>query len=254
MSIKVMNWVWEHSDAAGTELLMLLAIADHADDDGTNAWPSRTTLAAKTRLDERTVRRVIKRLEAAGQLRVQRGHGRSNSNRYIVVMANANGDGVHRREMGAARPGAVRPPGSSPWGAVPPEKGAFDPQKGVAAPPEPSLTVQEPSKRYLSPPDSTDFEAFWSIYPRRKAKQAAHKAWTRAIRSGADPATLIAAAERFAAQRSGQDAKFTPHPATWLTQARWHDEPDAPPLRLVAGDRRPFRNPADQSVYEEDLL
>ena len=62
MSIKVMTWVWDNSPTAGTELLLLLAIADQADDRGTNAWPSLRSLARRTRLDPRTVQRVIRRL------------------------------------------------------------------------------------------------------------------------------------------------------------------------------------------------
>jgi hypothetical protein len=81
-----MTWVWDHAEVAGTELLLLLAIADHADDHGGNAWPSIATLAAKTRLDPRTVRRVITRLEAAGHLVVTRRAGRSQTNRYALVM------------------------------------------------------------------------------------------------------------------------------------------------------------------------
>ncbi|MBA8825315.1 hypothetical protein FHX42_002666 [Saccharopolyspora lacisalsi] len=85
MSGKVMTWVWERSPTKGTELLMLLAIADNASDDGTDAFPSVRTLARKTRLDERTVQRVIRRLTDEGHLRVEKEGGRK-SNRYAVLM------------------------------------------------------------------------------------------------------------------------------------------------------------------------
>lgn len=35
-----MTWVWDQSTTAGNERLVLLAIADTADDHGGNAWPS----------------------------------------------------------------------------------------------------------------------------------------------------------------------------------------------------------------------
>lgn len=85
MSIKVMTWVWDHSTAVGTELLMLLAIADHASDDGRDAWPSIKTLARRTRLGERTVQRVLKRLADEGQLIIYPGGGRR-SNHYEIPM------------------------------------------------------------------------------------------------------------------------------------------------------------------------
>ncbi|MDQ3154740.1 MAG: helix-turn-helix domain-containing protein [Actinomycetota bacterium] len=85
MSLKAMNWVWDHSTAAGTELLVLLAIADNADDTGANAYPSTDTLARKTRLDTRTVQRVIRRLAERGHLMVHRGGGRA-ANRYSIPL------------------------------------------------------------------------------------------------------------------------------------------------------------------------
>lgn len=71
MSIKVMTWVWAHSPAQGTDRLILLAIADSADDDGGNAWPSEATLADKAKVSERTVRRSIRSLEEMGVLTVE---------------------------------------------------------------------------------------------------------------------------------------------------------------------------------------
>ena len=90
-----MAWVWNRSQAAGTDRLILLAIADAADHDGTNAWPSIATLMRKTRLSERTVRRGLRRLSDLGELRVhQRGgptypgnpHPGHRTNRYTVRM------------------------------------------------------------------------------------------------------------------------------------------------------------------------
>lgn len=86
MSIKVMTWVWEFSLTGGTERLTLLAIADNAADDGSNAWPSLATLARKTRLDERSVRRILRRLEEGGHIKVELNAGPSGTNRYTVLM------------------------------------------------------------------------------------------------------------------------------------------------------------------------
>jgi hypothetical protein len=85
-----MTWVWEHSPAKGTELLTLLAIANNAADDGSNAWPSIARLAQKTRLDERTVRRVLHRLAEGGHLVIEVSAGPSGTNRYTVVMTPGN--------------------------------------------------------------------------------------------------------------------------------------------------------------------
>lgn len=94
MSIRCQNWVYEYSEATGNDRLVLLAIADEADDDGTNAFPGIKRIAHKARVPERTVMRSLERLEASGYLVVhrpeQRGRGRFNS--YVVAMDNGNPD------------------------------------------------------------------------------------------------------------------------------------------------------------------
>jgi hypothetical protein len=51
MSVRTLNRVWEASRQTGGALLVLLAIADFADDDGL-AYPSISTLARKARLSD----------------------------------------------------------------------------------------------------------------------------------------------------------------------------------------------------------
>lgn len=87
MSIRVMSAVWEHSEAEGVELLVLLAIADCASDDGGNAWPSIATLSRKTRVSARTVQRAIRTLEARGEMVVQLNAGMRGANVYKVTTA-----------------------------------------------------------------------------------------------------------------------------------------------------------------------
>ena len=73
MSVKVMAMVWDESKAVGNARLVLLAIADSCDHDGTNAWPAVATIARKTLLSERTVQRKIRELTEMGELRVVPG-------------------------------------------------------------------------------------------------------------------------------------------------------------------------------------
>jgi Helix-turn-helix domain len=87
MSIAVMNWVWANSPTSGNERLVLLALADACSrDDGTGCWPSAATIARKANISDRTVRRVIARLEAGGHVIVHRGGGRAGvTNSYTVA-------------------------------------------------------------------------------------------------------------------------------------------------------------------------
>lgn len=71
MSIKVLDRVWKSSKAKGGDLLLLLAIADNADEKTGSAYPSINYLAKKTRLTERAVQYSLRRLEALGELTIQ---------------------------------------------------------------------------------------------------------------------------------------------------------------------------------------
>ena len=72
MSIKVMAQVWEHSPAKGAELLLLLALADSADDNGI-ACLTVPELAERTRMTPRRARRVLLRLADSGAIEFTTG-------------------------------------------------------------------------------------------------------------------------------------------------------------------------------------
>lgn len=80
-----MSRVWEISGQSGGALIVLLAIADFADDAGI-AFPSIGTLARKARLSPRQVQRVVAALVAEGELWIEPGRGRQGSHLYRVVV------------------------------------------------------------------------------------------------------------------------------------------------------------------------
>jgi hypothetical protein len=88
LSVKVMTWVWEHSRSKLSARLVLLAIADHANGDGVDAFPSMAQLAHKTGLSERGVQMAVAELVRLGELHVSAGGGRGRTNRYRVLMVN----------------------------------------------------------------------------------------------------------------------------------------------------------------------
>ncbi len=75
VSVRVSSQVWKRSAQKGSALLLLLAIADHAHEDGGGSFASQLTLAGETRLSERQVRRLLKQLTASGELAVAKRPG-----------------------------------------------------------------------------------------------------------------------------------------------------------------------------------
>lgn len=74
MSVAATNYVWYVSTVEGSDRLVLLALADFADEDG-NCFGSWGKLSQKTRLCRATIATSLKRLRAAGHLvMVEKGH------------------------------------------------------------------------------------------------------------------------------------------------------------------------------------
>jgi hypothetical protein len=78
------------------------------------------------------------------------------------------------------------------------------------------------------------FDAWYNIYPRKKAKAQALRAYARAVENGADPDDLLSAIRRQAG-RLGNDLRYCPYPATWLNGKRWLDDDEPPAKRKPGG-------------------
>lgn len=104
MSIKVMTAVFDRYPNGGGEMLLALALADHASDDGTRVYPSVKALAEKTRQSERTVQYQLRRMQEAGWLvLVSAGNGgRSMASEYRI-----SPDWIKGAEIAPFKKGAI---------------------------------------------------------------------------------------------------------------------------------------------------
>jgi len=218
--IQISN-VLRHSASKGTARLVLIALADVANDDGevTAYARGRKVLAAKANCDEGSVKRAIAKLAKDGELEVLRvGTGREASNYRILVGSIEGG-------QDAPPAGAGRAPTGGETRAL---GGQDDP------PISPSPSVDGPSSPSPKAEEDLDFELFYEqIYPRRVGRGAARKAYT-AARKKADADTILAGAQVYAAAMKGKEARYIAHPATWLNGERWADDPAA----LAGGNGR----------------
>lgn len=84
MSIKAMNLVWEHSTQKGSGLILMLAIADFANDEMV-AFPSVDRLAFKTRMSRRNVQTLTRKICEQGELVVEEAKGPFGCNLYRIT-------------------------------------------------------------------------------------------------------------------------------------------------------------------------
>jgi hypothetical protein len=123
-----------------TEKLVLLAMADHARDDGTGCYPSVETLARKTSQSRRGVQKIIRRLEARALLKPTahaRG-GRSLSTEYQITLEKSEQSSLFSRQKG-------RTSDHKTANAVT-ERANLSAQKGEPGSPQPTTEPLEPSR------------------------------------------------------------------------------------------------------------
>lgn len=136
-----MTWVWDYSQARGSAHHVLLAIADCASDDGSNAYPSMSELVRKTRLSERAVQAAVKRLVALGELFVSANGGPRGCNLYRVLMVTPQ---IQHPAESAGGAQNLHPAESAPRRIRTPQKSTGDPAGSAHG------TVLEPSKKISS--------------------------------------------------------------------------------------------------------
>jgi hypothetical protein len=85
MSVKATTAVWDHSQTVGTARLVMLAIADSANDAGWQSYDKQDVIARKAHTSTRAVERAVKSAVAMGELEVHRPD-RSGRNQYSVML------------------------------------------------------------------------------------------------------------------------------------------------------------------------
>jgi hypothetical protein len=210
------------------------------------SWPAQPTLAKRISISRRAVQNGIYELEKHGHLRIEFGHGPGDSNHYFPIIKNAHAS-AHQsdKEVDEAAHGSAHEERAAecahsdgeyaqpaPAGAQPAPAGAQPSAHNTNEEP-----LDEPIEEIDSPPPDlaeedlttsleSSFEEWWRMYPRHVAKRRAREVYEGIVEKGkATTAELLAGAMRYAAERDGQDPRYTKHPTTWLRGGCWTDEP-----------------------------
>lgn len=81
---------------------------------------------------------------------------------------------------------------------------------------------------YLTVSQESQFDDWWSIFPKKVGKGAAERKFKIALKI-TDFETLKAGAVRYAREASDKEPQFIVSPARWLHEKRWLDEPERKP-------------------------
>lgn len=234
MSIKVMSQVWEVEGIDSSECLVLIALADHADDQG-RCYPSIGRLAKRTKLSDRGVQKVISRLIEKGFVTVSPCAGQGGSNLYTVT---------------------ATPEPRSPLNDVHPRTSFTTPPNHVRETPEPRSP--KPSRTTIEPSESVgarapSFDEFWASWPLAKnGKDAAKRAWAKL---SPDQRRLAKerAAEWCVSWRAANPRLNDIHPSTYLNNKRWEDEAQ-PTFTVIPGGPRDQSPQPNRQTAASDAL
>lgn len=222
MSIKALNWAWEQATTSSGQKLVLLALADHANDDG-HCWPGMKRIADKCAMSARQVSSHVANLEKAGLVTLNRRIKENNQySTYDYQLNFASGSLLPVEADFQRKPtsGTQQKPTSGG-----PAEADFRT--------EPSVKNRKKEPSVSSSSDDDGFEDWWKHYPRKVGKGQARRAWKAALKK-TDIATLTVTLALYKQMIAGKDETYIAHPATWLNGERWLDQPVTPEETVAA--------------------
>jgi hypothetical protein len=220
-------------------------VEDAGDFNGVTRWRLRMDVCRSdedgSEAEQRRQRRLEAQRERNRRYRERRqGTLSGDVSTECVTPHDSVNDAVAQRHVTPSQPSS--PQVTTPVTAIELPRTATLPHLPVRESDERLFDVEAPTPAKKPGKGKTDIEAafaeWWDTYPRKKDKQKGKAAYRRAVagykRDGetfppTSPTVLLAAVKRLAADRDGEEKRFTPYPASWLNGRRWEDEDDTAP-------------------------
>lgn len=216
MSWGALAWAAKTRVERASEKLILIALCDRHNDETGFAYPSINWLCEFSSLNRKTVISALDRLEACGLIE-DSGRRVGSTKQVKVYTINVGKESQNRNSS---------------------EIGRKQSQKRDT---EPVSNLSSEAKASSESAKSSEFDDFWKLYPHKKAKGAARKAYLKA-RKAVDHGTLVRAVTTQVGWGVWANPDYSPHAATWLNDERWTDEPSADPRQAgkpIARGHRP---------------
>jgi hypothetical protein len=156
MSVVASAAVWKNSRAKGNQLLVMLALADFARDDG-HCWPSIDTVSKYARIGRRATQRAIRTLVEAGELSIDEGGGRHKTNTYRILIIEK---GVKETLFNLT------------------ERASLLTERAAPATPDPLLTIKNRKGRKRTPPVKTETPEAVEAYRRATQRYPNKATWS----------------------------------------------------------------------------
>ena len=233
-----------------SSLSTLKALAFCTGEHSNSCYPSMRTLQEMTGHSVKTIRAALDTLEEVGF--ITRTHRVGTSNVYALQIDVMRAHHRRRRwteTRDTGNPYVGDPNAVTVVDEIPVEEQSVNVKRinfaeATAGATEPPATVDTPApstgdiapiktKKGSTARVESDFLDFYAAYPRHVGKEAARRAFVKAVKAGTPAADIIEGARRYAAATAaaGTETRYVAHPATWLNAGRWSDDmQDAAPV------------------------
>ena len=205
MSFTAMAWASKQKVKTSTQKLVLLMLANYADDED-KCWPSKQTLADTCCMSKAAICNNISKLQEAGFLKVEKREGTSS-----IIRLNT---GVQQEDRGCPPRG----------------QGVSTKKTGGVHHVDTNLSYTLSSEPITEPILVDEgFEEFWQAYPKRSPHpNPKHPAKLKYVNArkvhNVSHETLMTAVKAYAASVAKKDREMIAQAQTWLNQRRWEDD------------------------------
>lgn len=206
MSFTAMSWASKQKVKTSTQKLVLLMLANYADDED-KCWPSKQTLADTCCMSKAAICSNISKLQEAGFLKVEKREGTSS-----IIRLNT---GVHQKDRGC------------PLGG----QGVSTKKTGGVHHVDTNLSMNQSDETITEEYTlvQAEFDEFWAAYPKRAPhSNPKHPAMLKYINARqklkVSRETILNSAKAYAAFVVGKDPEMIAQAVTWLNQRRWEED------------------------------
>lgn len=230
MSRKATDWAWRFHAPSPSAKLVLLALADRADD-ASECYPSVERLEIDTGLNRKTIIKATRELELAGAV-VDTGKRKGATQRVKVYQLATEIETVPKVESfqkrNSSKNGTLNSPKS---GTLNSTKSGTQNQsvEPVIKPIADHLAGDRVEKAFENRLNSNLFEQFWKNYTNKNGKQAALKAWQKFMRGKKEGQIRfwmnLMLAYYLRQREAGVLGYEHIHASTFINQQRWTDDP-----------------------------
>lgn len=213
MSFEASAWALKAECSNATEKAVLFVVTSYVGQDGT-CYPSQKTIAQYSGCSPKSVLRALSAFEERGWIKRKERRRRDGSRSSDLIVFTA----ISHPEQPETQVDTQSPCENT---KVTHSHGGGDTQS--------PLTTFEPAIESVSFKNTKKpnlFDEFWSLMPKKVAKAAAEKSYTKALKK-IDHETLVGHLEQHVNAGLWSDLQFGPNPASWLNGERWTDDVDA---------------------------